>query len=137
MSLRLQNESQKKLTDFTDATESLTRIFFDLCSLIYIWIQNGFASVTACGCCDSDCRVICYYFAYIYHRTNSGKTYPYLSLIIYAIRTRRKDKSPYSPFVVSEKSFIFAQSFPRTVKCRRFNTNRSSGLAWRKTASSH
>ena len=56
----------KKLTDFTDATESLTRIFFDLCSLIYIWIQNGFASVTACGCCDSDCRVISYYFAYIY-----------------------------------------------------------------------
>ena len=40
----------KKLTDFTDATESLTWIFFDLCSLIYIWIQNGFASVTACGC---------------------------------------------------------------------------------------
>ena len=136
MSLRLQNEGQKKLTDFTDAhgvfdTDFLTFVFF------YIWILNGFASVTACGCCDSDCRVICYYFAYIYHRTNSGKTYPYLSLIIYAIRTRRKDKSPYSPFVVSEKSFIFAQSFPRTVKCRRFNTNRSSGLAWKKTASSH
>ena len=110
VSLRLQNESQKNSRIARMHTESLTRIFFDLCSLIYIWIQNGFASVTACGCCDSDCRVICYYFAYIYHRTNSGKTYPYLSLIIYAIRTRRKDKSPCSPFVVSEKSFIFAQS---------------------------
>ena len=31
-------------------TESLTRIFFDLFLLIYIWISYGFASVTACGC---------------------------------------------------------------------------------------
>ena len=48
MSLRLQNEGQKKLTDFTDAhgvfdTDFLTFVFF------YIWILNGFASVTACG----------------------------------------------------------------------------------------
>ena len=100
----------KKIHGFHRCNGVFDTDFFDLCSLIYIWIQNGFASVTACGCCDSDCRVICYYFAYIYHRTNSGKTYPYLSLIIYAIRTRRKDKSPCSPFVVSEKSFIFAQS---------------------------
>ena len=25
-----------------------------------------FASVAACGCCDKDCRVICYYLVYIY-----------------------------------------------------------------------
>ena len=98
MSLRLQNEGQKKLTDFTDATESLTRIFFDLCSLIYIWIQNGFASVTACGCCDSDCRVICYYFAYIYHRTNSGKTYPYLSSDNICYKNKEKRQISLFPF---------------------------------------
>ena len=31
-------------------TESLTRIFFDLCSFRCKGILNGFASVTACGC---------------------------------------------------------------------------------------
>ena len=66
VSLRLQNEGQKKLTDCTDAHGVFDTDFFDLCFLIYIWISYGFASVTACGCCDSDCRVICYYFAYIY-----------------------------------------------------------------------
>ena len=49
MSLRLQNEGQKKLTDFTDAHGVFDTDYFDLCLLIYIWIQNGFASVTACG----------------------------------------------------------------------------------------
>ena len=47
-------------------TESLTRIFFDLCFLIYIWISYGFASVTACGCLGSDCPVICRHLAYIH-----------------------------------------------------------------------
>ena len=49
MSLRLQNEGQKKLTDCTDAHGVFDTDFFDLCLLIYIWILNGFASVTACG----------------------------------------------------------------------------------------
>ena len=40
-------------------TESLTRIFFDLCFSRCIGIINGFASVNACGCLGSDCRVIC------------------------------------------------------------------------------
>ena len=46
-------------------TESLTTDFFDL----FFWckgILNGFASVTACGCLGSDCRVICYYLVHIY-----------------------------------------------------------------------
>ena len=46
-------------------TESLTTDFFDLC----FWckgILNGFASVSACGCLGSDCRVICYYLVHIY-----------------------------------------------------------------------
>ena len=47
---RLQNEGQQKLTDFTDAHGGFDTDFFDLCLLIYIWILNGFASVTACGC---------------------------------------------------------------------------------------
>ena len=47
---RLQNEGQKKLTDFTDAHGVFDTDFFDLCLLIYIWILNGFASMTACGC---------------------------------------------------------------------------------------
>ena len=39
--------------------------FFDL----FFWckgILNGFASVSACGCLGSDCRVICYYLVHIY-----------------------------------------------------------------------
>ena len=39
----------KKLTDCTDAHGVFDTDFFDLCLLIYIWILNGFASVTACG----------------------------------------------------------------------------------------
>ena len=46
---RLQNEGQKKLTDFTDAHGVFTRIFFDLCFFRCKGILNGFASVTACG----------------------------------------------------------------------------------------
>ena len=44
----------KKLTDRTDAHGVFDTDFFDLCLLIYIWIQNGFANVTACGCCNRD-----------------------------------------------------------------------------------
>ena len=66
MSLRLQDEGQKKLTDCTDAHGVFYTDFFDLCFFWCKGIINGFASVTACGCCDSDCRVISYYFAYIY-----------------------------------------------------------------------
>ena len=46
-------------------TESFTRIF-----LTFVFrckgIINGFASVTACGCCDSNYRVICCNIAYIH-----------------------------------------------------------------------
>ena len=62
---RLQNEGQKNSRISPMHTESFTRIFLTF----VFWckgIINGFASVTACGCCDSDCRVISYYFAYIY-----------------------------------------------------------------------
>ena len=51
---RLQNEGQKKLTDFTDAHGVFDTDFFDLCLLIYIWILNGFASMTACGCWENE-----------------------------------------------------------------------------------
>ena len=54
VSLRLQNEGQKKLTDRTDAHGVFDTDFFDLCLLIYIWILNGFASVTACGCWENE-----------------------------------------------------------------------------------
>ena len=30
------------------------------------YMDFRFASVAACGCCDKDCRVICYYLVYIY-----------------------------------------------------------------------
>ena len=40
----------KKLTEYHDAHGVFDTDFFDLCLLIYIWILNGFASVTACGC---------------------------------------------------------------------------------------
>ena len=39
----------KKTHGFHRCTRSLWHGFFDLCLLIYIWILNGFASVTACG----------------------------------------------------------------------------------------
>ena len=65
VSLRLQNEGQKKLTDCTDAHGVFSRIF-----LTFVFrckgIINGFASVAACGCCDSDCRVTCCNIAYIH-----------------------------------------------------------------------
>ena len=47
-------------------TESLTTDFFDLCSFRCKGILNGFASVAACGYCDSNCRVICCNIAYIH-----------------------------------------------------------------------
>ena len=88
----------KKIHGFHRCNGVFDTDFFDLCSLIYIWIQNGFASVTACGCCDSDCRVICYYFAYIYHRTNSGKTYPYLSSDNICYKNKEKRQISLFPF---------------------------------------
>ena len=39
----------KKTHGLHRCTRSLWHGFFDLCLLIYIWILNGFASVTACG----------------------------------------------------------------------------------------
>ena len=66
VSLRLQNEGQKKAHGLSQMhTESLTRIF-----LTFVFrckgIINGFASVAACGCCDSNYRVICCNIAYIH-----------------------------------------------------------------------
>ena len=52
VSLRLQNEGQKKLTDCTDVHGVFDTDFFDLCFFRCIGIINGFASVTACGYCD-------------------------------------------------------------------------------------
>ena len=67
VSLRLQNEGQKKLTEYHRfSTESLTRIFLTFVFFDAKGILNGFASVAACGCRDKDCRVICYYLVYIY-----------------------------------------------------------------------
>ena len=75
VSLRLQNEGQKKLTDRTDAHGVFDTDFFDLCFLIYIWISYGFASVNACGCLGSDCPVICRYLVtYIAIRKASAAT---------------------------------------------------------------
>ena len=114
MSLRLQNEGQKSSRIAQMHTESLTRIFFFLCSLIYLWIQNGFASVPACGCCDSDCRVICYYFAYIYHRTNSGKTYPYLSSDNICYKNKEKRQISLFPFCRIRKIIYLCPVFSPT-----------------------
>ena len=54
-----ERRSKKRSRIITDAHGVFDTDFFDLCFLIYIWISYGFASVTACGCCDSDCRVTC------------------------------------------------------------------------------
>ena len=54
VSLRLQNEGQKKLTDRTDARGVFDTDFFDLYFFRCIGILNGFASVTACGCWENE-----------------------------------------------------------------------------------
>ena len=58
--------SKKTLTDYHRCTRSLWHGFFWLLFFRCKGILNGFASVTACGCWDSDCRVICYYLVHIY-----------------------------------------------------------------------
>ena len=54
VSLRLQNEGQKKLTDCSDAHGVFDHGFFLTFSFRCKGVLNGFASVTACGCRDRD-----------------------------------------------------------------------------------
>ena len=74
VSLRLQDEGQKKLTEYHRCTRSLWHGFFWPLFLC-IGIINGFASVTACGCLGSDCPLICRYLVtYIALRKASAAT---------------------------------------------------------------
>ena len=74
VSLRLQDEGQKKLTEYHRCTRSLWHGFF----WPFFWckgILKGFASVTACGCLGSDCPLICRYLVtYIALRKASAAT---------------------------------------------------------------
>ena len=67
VSLWLQDEGQKKAHGVSPIFHGvfsrifLTFVFFDAKGIL-----NGFASVAACACLCSDCRVICRYLVYIY-----------------------------------------------------------------------
>ena len=81
VNLRPQDSGQKNAHGLKGCTRSLwPRIFFWPLFFRFIGILNGFASVTACGCWDSDCRMICCCLAYIYI-WSLGKQVPRISKI--------------------------------------------------------
>ena len=49
-----ERRSKKRSRIFTDAHGVFDTDFFDLCFFYAKGIINGFASVTACGCCNRD-----------------------------------------------------------------------------------